>query len=186
MLLANPQQAKNKFEFRKRVKFGMSKKKIQALLSELNDCNRQLERFTEKSEKLESYKKPCKPSYARKLQKMQSYAKQLHSVLIDAWSCSCHSSHTTNLQLEQRLIGSTTGTRSTNDDSSGALQFSIAFSSTCPPWSWQKAHIRVSEPEPDDLKMSKLSLSKQSTIRWERPCLEYSKRHTREDGANKS
>jgi len=40
MLAANPKKGNEKFEFRKRVRFGMSKKSIKALLEELDDCNK--------------------------------------------------------------------------------------------------------------------------------------------------
>ncbi|KAF4303524.1 hypothetical protein GTA08_BOTSDO09171 [Botryosphaeria dothidea] len=70
MLVANKPKAAQKFEFRKRVKFSMNKKKVKKLLEELDDCNKELERFTEKSEKLEPYRKNSKPSIAQKLQKL--------------------------------------------------------------------------------------------------------------------
>ncbi|KAF3042184.1 hypothetical protein E8E12_008863 [Didymella heteroderae] len=63
LLVANPKKSNDKFEIRKRIRFGMSKKTVKALLEELNDCNRELERFTEKSEKIETYRKAAKPSW---------------------------------------------------------------------------------------------------------------------------
>ncbi|KAB2576942.1 uncharacterized protein LTHEOB_279 [Lasiodiplodia theobromae] len=73
MLLAHGQpKVAQKFEFRKRVKFSMNKKKVKRLLEELDECNKELERFTEKSERLEPYRKSSKPSIAQKLQKIQT------------------------------------------------------------------------------------------------------------------
>ena len=42
MLSANPKKSNDRFEFRKRVKFGMTKKSIKALLEELAECNKEL------------------------------------------------------------------------------------------------------------------------------------------------
>ncbi|KAF2715052.1 hypothetical protein K504DRAFT_365978 [Pleomassaria siparia CBS 279.74] len=96
ILVANPKKDNDKFEFRKRVRFGMSKKTIKALLEELDECNKELERFTNRSEKLETYRKATKPSFATRLQQIQSYAKNLHGSLLSSWSCSCRSYHRTN------------------------------------------------------------------------------------------
>ncbi|OCL10028.1 hypothetical protein AOQ84DRAFT_290086 [Glonium stellatum] len=147
MLIANPQQANRKFQFKKRVRFGMSKKTIKALLEELDDCNKELERFTERSEKLEPYRKASKPSFGRRLQRIQSYAKNLHHVLIQSWTCSCRTSHCTNLQLEQRLVGYNTGVTKVKGQIDKGICFTLSFSSTCPPWTWQEAEIRIQEPE---------------------------------------
>ncbi|KAL1650588.1 hypothetical protein SLS61_005837 [Didymella pomorum] len=76
LLVANPKKSNDKFEIRKRIRFGMSKKTIKALLEELNDCNRELERFTEKSEKIETYRKAAKPSFATRLQRLSLDAKK--------------------------------------------------------------------------------------------------------------
>jgi hypothetical protein len=101
ILAANPKK-NDKFEFKKRVRFGMSKKSIKTLLDELDENNKQLERFTEKSEKIETYRKAMKPSYATRLQRLQNFAKTLHESLNVCWSCSCKSSHKTSLQLQSR------------------------------------------------------------------------------------
>jgi hypothetical protein len=98
LLVANPKKANDKFELGKRIRFGMNKKGIRALLEELDDCNKELERFTEKSEKIETIRKSVKPAFATQLQRIQGYAKTLHDSIL--WSCSCKSSHTTSLQLD--------------------------------------------------------------------------------------
>jgi hypothetical protein len=146
-LAANPKKANDKFEFGKRVRFGMNKKAIKALLEELDDCNKELERFTEKSEKIETYRKSVKPAFASRLQRIQGYAKSLHDSFL--WSCTCKSSHKTSLQLEPRgnlfasgmkITSKTTFTVSfttaatTTDDSDGA-------------WTWQAAEILVDEED---------------------------------------
>jgi hypothetical protein len=151
MLMANPQQANRKFQFKKRVKFGMSKKTIKGLLEELDDCNKELERFTERSERLEPYRKASKPSFGRQLQRIQLYAKSLHHVLIESWTCSCRTSHCTNLQLEQRLMGYTDGVTKVKGQINKGTCFTLSFSSTCPPWTRQEAEIRIQEPEEEVL-----------------------------------
>ncbi|KAF2028401.1 hypothetical protein EK21DRAFT_69917 [Setomelanomma holmii] len=84
ILAANPKKGNDKFELGKRIRFGMNKKGIKALLEELDDCNKELERFTEKSEKIETYRKSVKPAFASRLQRLQGYAKSLHGSLL--WS----------------------------------------------------------------------------------------------------
>ncbi|OAG05678.1 uncharacterized protein CC84DRAFT_1186852 [Paraphaeosphaeria sporulosa] len=89
MLVANPKKGNDRFEFRRRVKFGMSKKSIKALLEELDDCNKELERFTDKSERIETIRrKIIKPSFANRLQRIQKYAFTLHETLSTCWSLS--------------------------------------------------------------------------------------------------
>ncbi|CAO2649502.1 Nn.00g068870.m01.CDS01 [Neocucurbitaria sp. VM-36] len=67
LIAANPKK-NDKFELRKRIRFGMNKKTIKALLEELDDCNKELERFTDKSEKIETYRKSVKPSTSLQLE----------------------------------------------------------------------------------------------------------------------
>jgi len=52
-LLKRAPRKDNKFEFLRRVKFGMSKKKFKVLLSDFGECNKELERFPDKGERLE-------------------------------------------------------------------------------------------------------------------------------------
>ncbi|KAF1839079.1 hypothetical protein BDW02DRAFT_585441 [Decorospora gaudefroyi] len=150
MLAANPKKADDKFEFRKRVRFGMSKKTIKALLEELDECNKELERFTEKSEKIETYRKASKPTYATRLQRLQRYAKTLHESLTVCWQCSCKSSHKTRLQLESRGSVFASGPRKNSDASK--TSFNVSFSTlssdgNCAPWSYQAAEICVEEDD---------------------------------------
>lgn len=128
----------------------MSKKTIKALLEELDDCNKELERFTEKSEKIETYRKSVKPSYATRLQRLQGYAKTLHSSLTMCWSCSCKSSHYTSLQLEPR--GNIFAHGSKKSITSSKTSFNVSFSTTSvecdvSPWTWQAAEIQVEEED---------------------------------------
>ncbi|RAR06843.1 hypothetical protein DDE82_003074 [Stemphylium lycopersici] len=150
LLAANPKKANDKYEFRKRVRFGMNKKTIKALLEELDECIKSLERFTEKSEKIETYQKATKPSYALRLQKLQRYAKTLHESLRVCWSCSCKSSHQTSLQLEPR--GSVFASRAQKESVSAETSFNVAFSTLVSgeggmPWLIQAAKISVEDEE---------------------------------------
>lgn len=158
LLAANPRKGNDKFEFRKRVRFGMSKKTVKALLEELNDCNRELERFTEKSEKIETYRKTAKPSFATRLQRMQGYAKSLHTSL--CWSCSCKDTHQTSLQLEPRGTLYASGKNISRDKkTSFKVSFSSIAADTEASWRWQAAEIAVEEEE-DDVELSPMSSPK--------------------------
>jgi hypothetical protein len=134
----------------------MSKKSIKALLEELNDCNRELERFTEKSEKIETYRKAAKPSFAARLQRIQGYAKNVHTSL--CWSCSCKNTHRTSLRLEPRESLYASGMRSSDDTKTC---FTVSFSSLAAdsgvPWTWQAAEINVEE---DDVNLTPIFSSK--------------------------
>lgn len=128
----------------------MNKKTIKALLDELDDCNRELERFTDKSEKIETYRKSVKPSYATRLQRLQRYAKTLHDSLSVCWSCSCKSSHNTKLQLEPRHGLFITGLRKTISPSKTSfnVSFSTISAETCDAsWLWQAAEIEVEDED---------------------------------------
>ncbi|KZM21838.1 uncharacterized protein EKO05_0003128 [Ascochyta rabiei] len=156
LLAANPKKGHDKFELTKRIRFGMSKKTIKALLEELNDCNRELERFTEKSEKIETYRKAAKPSFATRLQRMQGYARNVHTSL--RWSCSCKTTHRTSLRLEARGNLYASGMKTFNPN---RTCFTVSFSSLAAgadvPWAWQAAEINIEE---DDASLSPVSLPK--------------------------
>ncbi|KAJ8118279.1 hypothetical protein OPT61_g723 [Boeremia exigua] len=148
LLAANPRKGSDRFEFRKRIRFGMSKKTVKALLEELNECNRELERFTEKSEKIETFRKAAKPSFATRILRIQGYAKSLHTSL--CWSCACKDTHRTSLQLELR------GNLYASGKSMSNVQrtcFKVSFSSLAAgadaSWKWQAAEINVDEEEDD-------------------------------------
>jgi hypothetical protein len=153
-LAAHPKKADDTFEFGKRVKFAMNKKSVKVLLDELDECNRQLERFTEKSEKIETFHKATKPSYATRLQKLQRYAKILHESLNLCWSCACKSSHAASLRLEPRE--SVFATKHYKAHNSSKTSFNVSFSTISSdghgaPWSLQAAEIHVDDEEDDCL-----------------------------------
>lgn len=145
LLVANPKKSSDKFEIRKRIRFGMSKKTVKALLEELNDCNRELERFTEKSEKIETYRKAAKPSFATRLQRIQDCAKNLHSSL--CWSCTCKDTHRTRLQLEPRGNLYSSGMRVSASKTCFTVSFSSLAAGTSSPWNWQAAEVNIEEEE---------------------------------------
>lgn len=152
LLVANPKKSNDKFEIRKRIRFGMSKKNVKALLEELNDCNRELERFTEKSEKIETYRKAAKPSFATRLQRIQGYAKNLHSSL--CWSCTCKEAHRTSLQLEHRANLYASGMRISASKTCFTVSFSSLASDPSSMWSWQAAEINIEDEEDSGLTSS--------------------------------
>ncbi|KAF3053314.1 hypothetical protein E8E11_010605 [Didymella keratinophila] len=127
LLVANPKKSNDKFEIRKRIRFGMSKKTVKALLEELNECNRELERFTEKSEKIETYRKAAKPSFATRLQRIQGYAKNLHSSLC----CSMWSRQAAEINIEDE---EDSGLTSPLSSPKPRVSKSVSFSSP-PPYS---------------------------------------------------
>lgn len=152
IIVANPSRPNtDKFELKKRIRFGFGKKALKAMLEELDDCNKELERFTFKSEKIETYRKSVKPSYATKLQRLQGYAKTLHDSLTVCWSCSCKSSHKTSLQLEPRGDLFRAGLKKSSADT--VTKFNVSFSTASAEkdgllWAWQAAEIHVEEDEP--------------------------------------
>ncbi|KAH7122606.1 hypothetical protein B0J11DRAFT_437222, partial [Dendryphion nanum] len=150
LLVANPQK-NNKFEFGKRVRFGMSKKNIKARLDELHECNKELERFTNRSEKLETYRKTTKPLLANRLKRIQGLAQNLHATILASWSCSCKSYHKTNLQLEQRgnLFSSGMAKLLPSHKTCFVVSFSSAGDAVVHPWTWQEAQIDIEEEEPE-------------------------------------
>lgn len=154
IIAANPKKNNDRYEFRKRIRFGMSKKTIRALLDELDECNKELERFGEKSEKIETYRKSVRPSYAKRLQRLQGYAQSLHDCLMRCWSCSCKSSHTSSLQLDPRgnLFATGTSKAATPTPISFHISFSTLVTDTHQPTSWirQAARIHVDEEIDDE------------------------------------
>jgi hypothetical protein len=126
----------------------MSKKTIKALLEELGDCNKELERFTDKSEKLDTVRKTIKPSFAARLQRIQDLAKYIHASIISSWSCTCRSYHKTSLLLEHReaLYAAAAGLKRPKLHSKTC--FTVSFSNpddTDHPWTWQEAEILIDE-----------------------------------------
>lgn len=136
----------------------MSKKTIKGLLDELDECNKELERFGEKSEKIETYRKSVRPSYATRLQRLQGYAQSLHDSLTLCWSCSCKSTHKSSLQLDPRGNLFATGAKKTMMSSKTSFHVSFsthAVDSKQTPWIWQAAEICMDdETEPDKADLS--------------------------------
>ncbi|KAF2823768.1 hypothetical protein CC86DRAFT_408790 [Ophiobolus disseminans] len=146
LLAANPKKGNDKFEIGKRIRFGMNKKAVKALLEELDDCNKELERFTDKSEKIETFRKSVKPAFATRLQRIQSYAKSLHGSLL--WSCACSASHKTSLQLEPRGNLFASGMRKTLDTKTCfTVSFTTISATDDAPWRWRAAEIQVEDED---------------------------------------
>jgi chaperonin cofactor prefoldin len=148
ILAANPKKGNDRFEIGKRIRFGMNRKGIKALLEELDDCNKELERFTAKSEKIETYHKTVKPAFAARLKRVQSYAKSLHGSLL--WCCSCKASHKTTLQLEPRGNLFVTGANKSTSKTSFTVTFQTTIGDKDAPWIMQAAQIQVMEDDDDD------------------------------------
>lgn len=126
----------------------MGKKTIKGLLDELAECNKELERFTDKTEKFETVRKLTKPSFATKLQRIQDLAKNLHTSITSSWSCSCRSHHKTNLQLDQRENLYVSGFKKQKIPSKICFTVSFAtYGDDAFPWTWQEAEIHVEEEE---------------------------------------
>ncbi|KAF2651382.1 hypothetical protein K491DRAFT_682204 [Lophiostoma macrostomum CBS 122681] len=167
IIAANPKKANNdnKFEFRKRVKFGMSKKTIKGLLDELSDCNKELERFADKSEKLDTARKTIKPSFAARLQRIQDLAKYIHASIISSWSCTCRSYHKTSLLLEHREA-LYAAARAKRPQLRSNTCFTVSFSNPgdhTHPWTLQEAEIVIDEegtPSTPALPTTKPKMSK--------------------------
>jgi hypothetical protein len=127
----------------------MNKKTIKVLLDELAQCNRELERFTERSEKFETtLRKSTKPSLATKLQHIQELARNLHSSILSSWSCSCRSHHKTNLLLDQRETLYITSSKKSQPASK--ISFSVSFATlgdSVSPWTWQEAEIQIEDDD---------------------------------------
>lgn len=123
----------------------MNKKAIKALLEELDDCNKELERFTDKSEKIETYRKTVKPAFATRLQRIQGYAKSLHGSLL--WCCACKSSHKTSLQLEPRGNLFASGSKKMTSKTCFTVSFTTAVEEGKGPWTWKAAEIHVEDED---------------------------------------
>ncbi|KAF2854409.1 hypothetical protein T440DRAFT_486957 [Plenodomus tracheiphilus IPT5] len=152
IVAANPKKG-DKFELRKRIRFGMSKKTIKGLLNELDECNKELERFSEKTEKIQTYRKSVKPSNATRVRRLQGYAKSLHDSLTLCWSCACKSSHKSSLQLDPR--GDLFATGGKKVTASSKISFNLSFSTPNvdnkqTPWSWRAAEICVEDETNED------------------------------------
>ncbi|KAI9764814.1 MAG: hypothetical protein M1839_005706 [Geoglossum umbratile] len=140
------------FEFKRRIKFAMSGKRMKSLLDDLDECNKELERFTDKSERLVPYRKETKFPAATSLNQVRTYAKSLYSVL--CIGTNCHVCHQVKLRLERR-IKSRKGKRypapKTGDDVATQPCFTVSFliyndrlaPDSNSSWIWQDAQIQV-------------------------------------------
>lgn len=132
----------------------MSKKTIKALLAELGECNKELERFIDKSEKLDISRKASRPSFATRLQRIQDLALNLHSSILSSWSCSCRSYHKTSLQLDQRGNLYASGMKKSKPLSKTCFTVSFtSFGDAIHPWTWQEAEIHIEDEDPCDSPM---------------------------------
>jgi hypothetical protein len=104
-LLKRSPRKDNKFEFLRRVEFGMLKKKFKALLSDFGEYNKELECFTARSEQLE----PCRASSGSVfnpplLLQIRSYTKSIYNVFCVGMSC--QASHRARMRLEDGIAAS--------------------------------------------------------------------------------
>jgi hypothetical protein len=165
MLLVNPRSSSGGFAFKKRAKFGLTKKRIKALLEELDADIKELERLTDRGEKLEQRSLQANPkgawkvSFAAPWEKLRQSARQLHQA-VTKWNCPCQASHATNLELEQRLevtrgkrMGKSSGLRD-------GLCFNVSFTTIeKAPFQWKEAEIKIEPAQPEQLRPDLVSRS---------------------------
>lgn len=124
----------------------MSGKKMKTLLDDLDECNKELERFTDKSERLAPYRKtPTKP-IANPLNPVRTYAKALYNVL--CVGASCRGFHKAKLGLEKRTKPPK-GSRSLMSKDGDDICFTISFLVSQDPANpaslriWQETRIQI-------------------------------------------
>ncbi|GAB7349706.1 hypothetical protein MBLNU459_g0447t1 [Dothideomycetes sp. NU459] len=137
------------YEFKTRLKFSLKSVRVDPLLKKLEEYNEQLERFTEKSKKLEKARTKTRSgkgqnlAFATPLHQVQQSASKLHRVLKGAWTCPQHAGYGMNLKLEHRLLP-LSGRASDKDDSgSDGICFSICLPASCAARAWQDVEIHV-------------------------------------------
>ena len=147
MILANPRQSSGNFEFKKRIKFGLTKKRIKVLLDELEFNIKELERFTDRGEKLEQRGKGVWNATAgAPWERLRQSAKQLHQA-VTRWNCPCHTEHATNLELEQRVEISKSKRRKRSNMKDG-ISFTVSFTTFDETMlQWQEAEIKIDPKE---------------------------------------
>ena len=121
-----------------RIKFGVSKKRRAGLLSELAACNHYLWRFSASSDVPDSSLRLASERKARiplSLLNFWQHAKDLYTLMQQAWSCSCCTSHSTDLLLR-------------NYKDPHKIEFKVLFTFaeklTCQhagAWDWREASI---------------------------------------------
>ncbi|KAF4630910.1 hypothetical protein G7Y89_g7223 [Cudoniella acicularis] len=155
-LLARTPRPQGKFEFSRRVKFSMSRRKMKALLDELDECNRHLEGFTSKTSRLETFTSTTKPKIALPFHnRVRSYAGNLHQSICRGLNCQV--SHKAKLQLEQRNKprNLTTENSDRTKEEGPAISFGLSFSLVGPPifasckrqFVWQDIRVHVVSSE---------------------------------------
>lgn len=125
----------------------MKLKKFKRLLDELDNENRKLERFTDKTERLEPYRS-AKPTsiFNPPLNDIRLYAKNLYGVLCVGAGCS-QSRHQAKLQLEKRLYPKRSKTswkqskEVSNPDTRPSFRVSLYASR------WQDVEVQILESE---------------------------------------
>jgi hypothetical protein len=81
----------------------MKKGKLKKLLEEFDTCNKRLDSYTSKANKIEeAYRAQRKSKFAYPLRLIQENAEKLHNALGRTW-CTARSTHRAGLLLEQRL-----------------------------------------------------------------------------------
>ena len=82
----------------------MKRQKVRKLLEEFDTCNKRLDTYANKAEKLEEpYKAMKRSKFTFPLRLIEENAARLYDVLSRMW-CSNHSSHHAGLLLEKRLV----------------------------------------------------------------------------------
>jgi hypothetical protein len=142
-LLKSIPRKDRKFEFRRRIKFSMSKKKLKSLLDDLDGCNRELERFTDKSERLEPFRATSnsKLSYTPPLPQIRTYAKSLYDVLCSGREC--HTFHRAKLQLDARITPAKRKSSSMKSRDASSNEDEALFKASLYVGHWQDIHIRI-------------------------------------------
>ena len=158
IVLANPPSKKNgklEFQFSKRVKFTMKRQKIKRLLVELDICNKRLDTYANKAEKLEEpYKEEKKSKFALPLRLIEENATRLYDVLARTW-CPAHSSHHAGLLLEPRLVKKRKGRVSQqNAEKFDVNCFRISLLQSPSPRKWLDVEFRLVE-EPSNCQQVK-------------------------------
>ena len=137
-----PQRAQDLREYLEcewqRIKFGVNKRRRYRMINKLNDCNDYLERFsaasdvTESSTQLRSKRTIGMP---RSLTNFWKHAKDLYTLIHNAWICSCCATHNTSLLLR-------------NHKDPHKIEFKVLFTYaenlTCQhngPWDWREIDI---------------------------------------------
>ncbi|CAJ2511366.1 Uu.00g069910.m01.CDS01 [Anthostomella pinea] len=140
----------SKFEFRRRVKFTWNKKKITRLLGEVEDCNKRLELFIEKAEKMNQStattgKSGPKSTLAIPLQMIHDYAGRLHDVFSRALNGCTQHSHHASLLLEHRMIRAQKKKGLKHVAKDEDQTFLVSFQSPSNPKAWHNAEIQISK-----------------------------------------